>query len=311
MMALVTVIAVSILRSVSQFVADYYWLVILALLAYPPLHRTTFTGQNAAISLLCVAGIYAASRQHHKVLGGVWLGFLMFKPQLAIPMLLLFIWRREWRTVAATGVTGGLLGAISAVIAGPLWPRDMFRFVTSEYYQSNELECCGWGNVSLSGAVAKSIGDDALIIRMIVGAIALVTIVVVARMCRHAATDDANFSLQFGLAISTAMFLSPHSLFYDTTILVVAVVALVDAWRSANGSLAPRLSLTDRQRLFLIGIYTCGFLWPAFAVIRFQPAALIPPAVGIAVWSTLRTRANALSAPATNRNLAGLGAPAD
>jgi hypothetical protein len=311
LMAIVTFLAVSMLRPVSRFVADSFWLVVLALLAYAPLHRTTFTGQNAAMSLICVAGIYAASQQKRRVLAGVWLGFLMFKPQLAIPLFLLFLWRREWRTIASTSVVGGVLGLISAFVAGPLWVRDMFRFVTSDYYRTNELECCGAGNASLPGTIAWSIGDSSLLARAIIALVTVATLVIVARVWRRASMGGPNFSLQFALAISAAMFLSPHSLFYDTTMLVVAVVALVDVWRSANGAAARPVPLNDCQRLLLVGVYTAGFLWATVSTTGFQTGALIPPAIGIAVLLTLRSAAKARPALALDRQFDVAGAPAD
>jgi hypothetical protein len=258
-----------------------------------------------------VAGIYASAQQKRRVLAGVWLGFLMFKPQLAVPLFLLFLWRREWRTIAATSVVGGILGVISVFIAGPFWPRDMLKFVTSDYYIKTELECCGAVHASLPSAVAWSIGDDSLIVRAVIAVLTLATIAIVARVWRRAAIGGPNFSLQFGLAICAAIFVSPHSLFYDTTLLVVAVVALVDVWRSANGSLTVPVPLADHQRLFLIGLYTAGFLWATVKTIGVQPGALIPPAIGIAVLLTLRTVSTRKSALAYDRNLDVAGAPAD
>lgn len=303
LMALVTFLAVRMLRPVSRFVADYFWLVFLALLAYAPLHRSTLSGQNAAVSFLCVAGIYASTQQKRRVLAGVWLGFLMFKPQLAVPLLFLFLWRREWRTIAATSVVGGILGLISVLIAGPFWPRDMLKFVSSDYYLKSELECCGAVHASLPSAVAWSIGDDALIVRAVIAVLSLATIAVVAHVWRRASIGGPNFSLQFALAISAAIFLSPHSLFYDTTLLAVAVVALVDVWRSSNGSVAVPIPLTDLHRLFLIGLYAAGFLWATVKTIGFQPGALIPPAIGIAVLLTLRAVAKETPAVTFNRHL--------
>jgi hypothetical protein len=197
------------------------------------------------------------------------------------------------------------------LIAGPFWPRDMLKFVSSDFYIKTELECCGAVHASLPSAVAWSIGDDALIVRAVIAVLTLTAIGSVVWVWRRASIGGPNFSLQFALALSVAIFISPHSLFYDTTMLTVAIVALVDAWRSANGSLAVPAALTDHHRLFLIGIYAAGFMWATVKTIGFQPGALIPPAVGIAAVLTLRTVANARPSLIVDRHLEVAGASAD
>ena len=76
-----------------------------------------FGGQNTAFSLLCAVGAASALERRHEVAAGLWLAALMFKPQLALPVLLVIVMCYP-RTLIGVGIGAVALYGAGATIAG-------------------------------------------------------------------------------------------------------------------------------------------------------------------------------------------------
>lgn len=94
----------------------------LALLGWFPFAVGLAAGQPTAILGCAVAQWYLASRKGHDVRAGLWLSLLLIKPQYALLMGPLLLWKGRWRTIggAAAGCALILLGSMAVVGPGSL-----------------------------------------------------------------------------------------------------------------------------------------------------------------------------------------------
>ncbi len=274
---------VLMLRSVSPTVRTHSFCIILALLAYQPVISQTFSGLNVGLTLLCLAGAYAALMRRRENVAGVWLGLLLFKPQFALPLLGLLAWRRQWRTLAAAAVTGGCLVLAAAVAVAPDWPLDFARMVLGSEYQENERLCCGRYHVSLLEMAATSF-PHLPVVHWLVAGLGLLAVALTLRAWSGPDLFDDRFPFRFGLSLAVILAWSPHALFYETSLLIIPVIALVDAWRRGTGDSPVVQQLSGKQQFFLAALLAGGMTWPLTDVIHVQPMVLLPPVITIACW---------------------------
>jgi hypothetical protein len=83
--------------------------------AFPAFFNLVAHGQNSAIALACFTGAFFALRRDYRVLAGLAIGTLAYKPQLGLAAACVFLLNREWRLVA------GALIAASAQIGLAWW----------------------------------------------------------------------------------------------------------------------------------------------------------------------------------------------
>ncbi|MBA3530799.1 MAG: DUF2029 domain-containing protein [Ardenticatenales bacterium] len=74
---------------------------VLALLAFPPLYATLLVGQNSSLTLLVFTAIgLLLWKKQNNFLAGLLAGCLLYKPQLLVALLLLWLRERQWRAFA-------------------------------------------------------------------------------------------------------------------------------------------------------------------------------------------------------------------
>src|ERR1700730_15051689 len=78
----------------------YRWTVLILAVAFPGFFHLLAWGQTSGLALLCFTLAYLALRQDQKVLAGLAVGSLIFKPQLGIASAVLFVFAYEWNVVA-------------------------------------------------------------------------------------------------------------------------------------------------------------------------------------------------------------------
>jgi hypothetical protein len=303
------------LRSVSTIVDNNPALVALAVFASQPLVATNFGGLATAFSLFCFAGCYASLRGKHDATAGIWLGLLLYKPQLAVPLLLLLLWRGRWRVAGVAGLVGLGLGLMGAAVAGWNWPRNFIDLARGDFY-TNEARASGDRLISLLGVTEKTFGPKSAMAYGIAGSIALVIVALLIYAWRGAQPEGRHFPLQFGLAIAATLALSPHALFYEASLLIIPILLVIDSWRgapadalvipsevegsdSANRTISqsqmPRQvrhdgkarALSPKHRLVLVCLFASGYLWSLGPLLGFQPLAVLPLIVALMAWFEL------------------------
>ncbi len=291
LMLAAVVAAVALLRPVSPTVRARPVLVTLAALASQPLAAATLGGQTVGFSLLCCAGTYAALRRDRAVTAGVRLGLLLYKPPLAVPLLALLLCRRQWRTVAVAGAVGLALFLVGVAVAGVAWPWR-FLDLAGGTFAEGDAAANGMNMISLLGVAEQVFGAGSSWAWGTAGVLGLGVLVVVIQAWRGARADGHTFPLLFGLVIAGVLLLSPHALFYEACLLILPIIALLDAWQAHGRQLAAW------QRSILTGAFALGFGWQFGALLGVQPVAVLPVAVAVLSWRALRQPRNGASAHA-------------
>lgn len=281
--------AVWLLSGVSPTVRDQPVLVAIAILVSEPFSMALFGGQTVAVTLLCFAGIYSGLRRSRDALAGIWLGFLFYKPQMSVILVLLLLGQRRWRTLGVAGLVGAALAGAGALAAGPAWPSRFLGMILSDYYRTNAIIADGIRALSLPGLARHLAGAHAAWATGAALLLCLCILVLLAKSWRNARFEDDHFPLQFGAAVVATLVVSPHALFYEAGLLVLPLIALADYWRAqlqAGGS--PRV-LTDQQLLILAGLAIFGAGRSLLvSVVPFEPLVAAPLVVGLLIWRELR-----------------------
>lgn len=87
-------------------------------LSFFPVFAAVSFGQNTLLSMAILAGTYALWRSRRLVLAGLVLSLILYKPQLALGMCVLWCleWRRDFRALAGFAAGGSVLAAFSFLV---------------------------------------------------------------------------------------------------------------------------------------------------------------------------------------------------
>lgn len=222
-MAVAFLAAVQLLAPIVPLLARWRWPILAASFTFLPLITAIGGGQNAALSVLLLAAIWRLLHDDRELLAGLAVGLLIFRPQYAIPMLGLLVLAKHGRAVGSAVVTIACTWAVTAAIRGanwlPAWWEQVGPFVErdAEVNAANSISALGFLQAAWS---ADSVGAEAL-------GVALAGLVVLALM--YLWLYPARFSLaqRMGAAAIGIILISPHTMFYDASLVLVAGAALL------------------------------------------------------------------------------------
>lgn len=209
--------------------------VIACAFALPFLSVNLFTGQiGAVVAVLFLAAAYLWSRR--PIVAGVCIGLLAIKPQLGILIPFALLAAGQWRTIWAAAVTIGALIAGSVLWLGVGVWRDYAR-LTQLFGRLMAGGYDGIKQLALGPYVAFKAADlPANLAIPLQAVISLTVLAVILRIFwrgrgRRADTAD-RASLRMGLLAAGTLLATPYGLFYDTPLLVLALLPLLTrAWR--------------------------------------------------------------------------------
>jgi hypothetical protein len=145
-------------------VPDRYFLLSLSIsLSFYPLLKAFFGGQNTLLTLLLLCLFWSCVDRQQNILAGLFLGFMLFKPQFAVPMIALILLSRRWiAAVSSLGVGAGFY-LICAFLLGPDWFAEWLDFAlwfSQTDAQVNAAKSISWVGlmVGLFGSKAYSLG---------------------------------------------------------------------------------------------------------------------------------------------------------
>jgi hypothetical protein len=121
------------------------WVLSMAACSYLPLIRGLMLGQNSALVLLGLCGLYVSLKRGQDGWAGGALVLVALKPQILPAVLLLLILERHWRAIGVfVSVLAGMVVAAMPLL-GIGWPFDYIKLL---------LGVAGWGN---TGAIDPAI----------------------------------------------------------------------------------------------------------------------------------------------------------
>jgi hypothetical protein len=167
---------------------------------------------------LLIAGVRLAGRR--PILGGVLIGLLAYKPQMAILVPIAFAAAGYWRAFAAACVTVTVLALIATVGYGAgVWADWLamlpaYAAVFDHDHVHMALKPTIMANLQLAGVSLQAA-------KTIQGVVAVAVAALVWRCCRRGAGRLATAALLVGTVLAT-----PHALIYDLPIVAAAMALL-------------------------------------------------------------------------------------
>jgi len=191
-------------------------------LAFAPVFWTLRTGQASWLAYLLMAGSYRALDQGSPVVAGFIAGGLVYKPQMALG---LGVWwlidRRYWKTLASMALSGLVLVAVSWVIApGWLLPYlDVLRSATG-WFSNPGFLTNAYSPARVGTALLPAVSGASSVFLLIAWGVGIWAFVVFKR--RH----EDEWKLLFAAAVVLGVWMTPHLLVYDWTVLLVPATIL-------------------------------------------------------------------------------------
>ena len=109
----------------------------------PPFFVTVVQGQDSLLLLLVYSGAFVNLKQQRELRAGCLLALGLFRPQLVIPFVVLFLLRRRWKFLGGFAAVASLLAAVSVGLVGWQGTADWLGMIRAE-------------NVGLAGGAAMA-----------------------------------------------------------------------------------------------------------------------------------------------------------
>ncbi len=212
----------ALLRPVLPILRTAWWPCVALSLTFVPLFVGVGLGQNTGVSLLLVAAAWRLLHDDREAAAGVALGLLLFKPQLAIPLLVFVAAAGRWRAIASATVVGAATWVAGALILGVGWVGTWLDGLSA--FGDIDRASNAVNTISILG-VADTLADGATAAKAVAVALDLVLLGAVALLWRRRSGRDLDGAM--AVAVPAAILLAPHALYYDAGLIVLtALVAL-------------------------------------------------------------------------------------
>jgi hypothetical protein len=202
---------------------DYGMTVLILALAFPAFWHSIAWGQTAVLGLVCFTLLFFALRSGHEFLGGLVLGCLVFKPQLALAAGIIFLARFRWKILA-----GALLSAIAELMVGVVYYgldplREWLRVLFNSPHLLPLLEPRVYQTYSLRTFWGMLVPWTWLSLALYI--ISAVSVCMFTVKCWR---NDVALALRYSALLLATVLISPHLTVYDLVILAPVFLLLSD-----------------------------------------------------------------------------------
>jgi len=247
-------------------------LTLLAVLSLRQVSQPMLMGQNTTITLSLLGLAYAAHRSNRPVALGIALGLLSYKPQFLLPLLPFFVLRKEWLAVGVAATVSLLHYAIGALVCGWDWPWNMLDalqgFVPDQRAAQVHMSLPGAADVLFSPPLASLV--------TLIGCAAVVWVWL--RAFRQRAWERQAFGAGWALLVLGCLLISPHLNYYDSGVMVLPVLLLVEHRLTVNSE-----PFTRGERLWLLLLWGAYPSWSLAEHLPVQPLLFV--LLGAFVWA--------------------------
>jgi hypothetical protein len=205
----------ALLRPVIPVLSRAWWPCVALCLTFAPLFVGVGLGQNTGVSLLLVAAAWRLLHDDREAAAGVAFGLLLFKPQLAIPLLVFVAAAGRWRAIGSAAAVGAATWVAGALVLGPEWVADWLDGLAA--FGEIDRASNAANAVSVLG-IADGLAHGNVAAKAAAVAVDLVIVAAVALLWRRRAASDLSGA--FAVAVPAAVLLAPHALYYDAGLIV-------------------------------------------------------------------------------------------
>ena len=258
-------------------------------------------GQVAWLLVLPMTLAWREWRQGRLAVAGCWVGLLVAIKPLFLPLLAVYVIRRQWRGLGSAVVAALLLASVGAVAVGIDAYRAWFGLGASVDWFARPL------NASIRGVLAR-VGDAPPLTALWVGLSCVVGIVTLRRL--HSRPADADYDL--AVVFLATLLVAPLGWVYYLPVALGPLAALEwrrsggvwpkvlllalfwpagVGWGSLDAQLKPGLLIGLSGTMYAIGTATLWWLaLHADGRVRLDSEGEVPPVSGTAPGATVSPR---------------------
>ncbi len=186
-------------------------------LAWFPFSIAIFLGQNSPVALLLTMVVVFAIVRQRDWLAGLGVALLLYKPNDAIPFLLLFVVLKQWRSLAAAAISIPIWYLLSVAATGDwAWPLPYSQTLTSWFHYDAGIDAVF--SINIPG-ILLNLGSSSAVAVAVGAVLLLLTMPLLSRVSRIEAASVAPLA---GIACS------PHAYGYE------AILALPILWLAVS-----------------------------------------------------------------------------
>jgi hypothetical protein len=219
------------------------------MLSFYPAWITIKMGQDSAMSLLILVGVFATLKYRRDVAAGAILALGLYKPQLVLPLAGILLVRRNWSTIIGFAATAACLGAISLAMVSWEGILGLFSIVsemdrpTTIVYPAHMANLRGLLFPLLSFIQSPELTNFfTAVASLIIYGYSMIL------WKNNALASGPLFDLRFSLAIVATVLISYHLYPHDVIVLLIPIV-LTSNYVLGN---QPRLSISSNVFLFAL-----------------------------------------------------------
>ena len=213
--------------SLMQSGSSLLWL--LVLLSFFPIVATLMQGQDVILVLLLYALAFGALKRNSGSLAGLWLGLGTFRFHLIVPLIVIFLFWKHWKTVRSFLLTTVCLVGVSVAVTGweaALHYPDYVLHLESRLGHAAIFPAVmpNLRGLVASGAWARAFPGTSFVFA---AALSLLLLAWVIAAGRGQKPLPGGLDLQFSLASVATVLVCYHAYAYDLSILIIPVFLLV------------------------------------------------------------------------------------
>lgn len=209
---------------------DHGGTVALLAAASPAFFNLIAWGQTSALALACFTLMYFSLRDQREFIAGLALGCLVFKPQLGLAAVVVFLAIGAWRMLAGAAVSSATQLSIGIIYYGTdpfrrwlnmLWNvRTLMPWLEPKPYQTHSLRTL-WAMIMPWPALAFAL----------YAASAAIVLAVTIRLWNR--VRPASLALRYSTLLLATVLVAPHLTVYDLVVLAPAIL-LLSHWLAAE-----------------------------------------------------------------------------
>lgn len=263
-------------------------------IAYPAFFHLIAWGQTSALALVCFTAAFFMLRDEKHFLAGLILGCLIFKPQLGLAAVVIFVSIGAWKTVAGAMISSAAQLSVGISYYGlqPLrtWinqlgnMRALQSWLEPRPYQTHSLRTF-WTMLVPSHQISFGL--------YVLSAIAVLSLAIM--VWKRGAS--VPMALRYSLLLFATVLVAPHLTVYDLVILAPAILLLTD-WVIRNSSIG-RISNSTSCQLgtLLYLVYALPLVGPLSQYTHVQLSVVAMSASVYVIWQVSRSSDVALHEP--------------
>jgi hypothetical protein len=202
------------------------WVWVLCAVAFFPIFICLLQGQDMLLFFLLLTAAYVSLKRGSDLLAGWWLGMGIFRPHLVLPMAIILLFSRRWKTIFGIACSALVGAAISIAVVG--W----HGFLGYPEYVWKLERVMGRGAIvpddmpNLRGFLAIFFRDGNLM-ALALGATGSIFLLILAIRLFRSAEQVGNLELGFSAAVLVTIFVSYHAFIYDLGLLFLPILLLL------------------------------------------------------------------------------------